>query len=160
MPTTDDAIAVWQHHTGESSYPEDLVEDRGEYWYLPNPTPVLGSAGTIVSKADSRVTALGSGCPPPDAFWAYERGLLNHRCDLIITSVSDIENTIDCLTKTPPSQRVSPRPMKRDGWHDRLSNLPTVVFEGTSLHHYIPELKEIFNNGYAELKVVPAKYAP
>lgn len=155
MPTTDDAIRVWREHTGESSYPPELVEDRGAYWYLPNPSTIIGSAGTIVAKDDSKITPLGSGCPPPDAFWAYEQGLLSDRCQLIITSIADLENTIDCLTKTPTSQRVSPRPMKRDGWRAHLSDLPAAVLGTGSLQLYVQELKEIFDNGYAQFKIVP-----
>lgn len=156
VPTETNAIRLRLQHTGETSYPENLVEDRGTYWYLPNPSPIIGSAGIIISKANSKITALGSGCPPPAAFWAYENGILDEPCDLVITAIMDLENTIDCLTKTPATQRITPRPMKRDGWRAQLNSLPTTIFKNTSLHNYVHELKEIFDNCYAEFKVIPS----
>lgn len=148
-----DAIISYRNHYSQHGigweYPEELAVDRGAYWYLPDPEPLIGCNGIIIRKEDGVVFVVGSGLRREMAFWAYERGILDGKHDLIITScLADLDATIDILTKTPPSQQGKRLPGPgREGWYKRLSSLPAVVFSDTTLCSYIYELMEAERSG-------------
>jgi hypothetical protein len=156
-----DAIAMYCDHYSQRGvgleYPEELVVDRGVYWYLPDPRPFIGRRGMIIRKEDGAISVIDSGLTRERAFWAYERGILEGRHDLIITScLPDLDATIDILTKTPPSQRGKKLPGPgRLGWYRRLSSLPAVVFANADLFPYIDELMEAEQKGIFSFETRP-----
>jgi hypothetical protein len=136
-------------HRLPPDYPKELAEDHGEYWYLPEPTPIAGCRGMIVRKQDGVGFPVGSGLSASAACWAYERGILEGRHDLIINEcTSDLDLVIDILTKCPPTQRGMKIPNRqRERWYNLLATLPAVVFSDTPLWDYIHELMEAEENG-------------
>lgn len=160
MDLNDALAACHRHYLGLGVTlidPEKSVLDRDTYWYLPDPEAWMGRRGVIISKEDCALFVVGS--PLPEAFWAYERGLFTGTQDLIITSCSpDLDATIDILTKTGPAHRGKKIPGPgREGWYQRLSKLPTVIFSNFNLQSYARELMEAEQTGVFTFEIRPSK---
>ena len=140
---------ICNSHGLPPDYPKELAEDHGEYWYLPEPTPNFGCRGMIVRKRDGVGFPVGSGLSASAACWAFERGILDGRHDLIITEcTSDLDEVVDILTKCPLTQRGMKIPNRgRERWYNLLAALPAVVFTDTPLWDYIHELMEAEEKG-------------
>jgi hypothetical protein len=158
-----DAIDLYRSHCAEVGLdcvdPHPNVIDRGTYWYFGDPTPVIGRLGVMIRKVDGALTIAGSGLgiDAEMMFWAYEQGLLTGNCDLVIKSFScDVDDVIDVLTKTPPSQRGVriPRP-GREKWRQALAATPVVIFADANLGNYVDELWEAQQEGIFSFEIRP-----
>lgn len=133
--------------------------DRKAYWFFADSEPALGRIGLIVRKQDGLITVLGSalGNDPEMIFWAYESGLLTSKCDLVITGIAaDVDDVIDVLTKTPPSQRGMKIPgRKREKWRTALASIPATIFIDTDLYPYAQELWDAQNHGTFSFEIRP-----
>lgn len=138
-------------------YPPGLAIDRGGYWFFPNPTPWVGLQGFILSKDGAHQICVGSGLNSEMAFWAYEKGILQGPCDLIITACpDDLDIVVDILTKTGPAQRGLKIPNRgREKFYHLLSHLPAVFFSQQDLSFYVSELMEAEQNGTFSFVIRP-----
>src|SRR5688572_8902123 len=85
---------VYRQHGYRQDYPEDLAVVRGAYWYLSDPQPFIGTRGMIVRKLDGAKFVIGGALNQQAACWAFERGILDGKHDLIITScLPDLDAT-------------------------------------------------------------------
>lgn len=138
-------------------YPPQLVIDRGDYWFFHNPTPWVGSSGFILSKDGVHKIRIGSHLNAEAAFWAYEKGILQGPCDLIITACpADLDIVVDILMKTSPAQRGMKIPNRgREKWYQLLSSLPAVFFSQEKLFFYVHELMEVEAKGTFSFEIKP-----
>lgn len=157
------AISLYQSHCEKIGMPcrepQHNVVDRGAYWFFADPEPIIGRSGLIIRKKDSLHTVVGSGLGInwEMVFWAYERGLLTGRCDLVITGFAgNADDVIDVLTKTPLSQRGMSMPGRgREKWRMTLATLPAVIFADEDLYTYVHELWDAENNGTFFFEIRP-----
>lgn len=152
-----EAIRIYCEHTDSSMYPASEIVDRGTYWYFPCIPGNVGISGYIISKTGGTPVLIGSSTPPPSCFWAYEKGILSGPCDLIVTKVHEMDNTIDCLSRNssaidrikrraPPSQHFSE-------WREILGVLPATVFKSADLYFDVHDLMKLEQRCYAEFQI-------
>ena len=155
------ATSLYRAHCEEIGLPskEPHGIDRESYWFFADQTPVIGRSGLIIRKQDGLLTVVGSalGHRREMIFWAYESGLLTGKCDLVITRITgDVNDVIDVLTKTPPSQRGMRLPGNgREKWRAALASLPAVAFAGANLYNYVHELWEARSHGTFSFEIRP-----
>lgn len=153
-----EGIAIRNQHMPPCDYPPKLAIDRGDYWFFPDPTPWVGFRGFILSKDGKHQIRVGSGLNAEMAFWAYEKGILQGPCDLVITACpDDLDIVVDILTKTAPSQRGMKIPNRgREKWYQTLSNLPAVIFAGENLVFHVEELMQAEQAGLFAFAIRPS----
>ncbi|HEX7862150.1 MAG TPA: hypothetical protein VF773_17580 [Verrucomicrobiae bacterium] len=149
------AVSIFRKEFGQAAgEPEKQCIDRGSYFFFAWPEPLFGSIGVIIDKKNGAVVNLGSGCSREEAFWGYEHGCYDEGVDLVITSYKgDVDDLIDVLTKTPPSQLGQMHGPGRKGWYARMAQMPAVVFRNTKLWSYIPGLREATDKGLLTFEV-------
>lgn len=93
------------------------------------------------------------------AFWAYERGILDGKVDLIVIAcLPDLDATVDLLAKSGhPSQQGMRIPGRREKWYALLSKLPAVVFENANLYFHTHELMKAERKGIFSFEIRPCQ---
>ncbi len=114
------------------------VLELREGWFFPYrcSARLAGSHGVIINKVTGKPFELGSAYPVERDLEAYDMGYQFHSCDLVITSVSNIDRTLGILQKLGVSTvdlryehgevwRIA-RPLTLDELAIRLATLPQV----------------------------------
>src|SRR5262245_989492 len=100
------------------------VIDRGDYWFFR--VGFIGSAGVIIDKSSGHLFVMGSALSEDDMFWGHENGFSGGPTTLRITSVSDLNNTVEFLfyaVHGGPGSTRDPHP--RRAWlKEQLRTLP------------------------------------
>lgn len=159
-PVTDDNRAAYQNavallDVGPDSPPLDETRafEASTWWYVPHVW--IGCCGHIVDKATGRVTLLGSVHSLEMCFWAYERGLLDTPCTLVVTRVNDVEATKTLLRQMDnrsPFNRTPVLGRGADGYNSWLNpdevaaNIPATL-QAESLWFALPALKKAEETG-------------
>jgi hypothetical protein len=124
--TRDDASTVAERYADENDLtrvPADAGRERPTSWFFP--VSYIGSRGIVIDKSTARVTALGSAFDLDDWLWAYDAGLLNEHTVLRVTSVRDLDRTIEFILYNVNCGPAGRDPNPRRAWiRHHLSALP------------------------------------
>jgi hypothetical protein len=145
---------------------DSRVQELAEGWFFPFRAvaePVFGSQGVVINKATGAVFHLGSAFPAERDLELYDKGYQFARYDLVITTVSDLERTLDVLEELrlsvvePTFEHGTvwriPRPLTRKELRDRIDNLPC-VFGDTRLYAVAEKLEKARQQGIMEFELL------
>ncbi|HEX3356726.1 MAG TPA: YrhB domain-containing protein [Tepidisphaeraceae bacterium] len=118
---------------------------------------LLGSGGFIVEKENARIFKFGSAFSLEENFSAYEYGLKYDRYDLTITSIRDLERTLDFLLRLKlhfvipefahGRQWRVPQPYRLNQLREKLAALPTTFQDCRGFHFCYEVFLEIDKAG-------------
>jgi hypothetical protein len=146
---------------------DDRIVELRSGWFFPyraTGAPMAGSQGAIVNKANGRVFRLGSAFPVERDLVLYDKGYQSERYDLVITSIADLERTMDALEDLGVSivepkyehgtvWRI-PRPLTRVELRARLARLPCVL-DDLALYFKVERLEQARDERTFEFEVLP-----
>jgi hypothetical protein len=148
---------------------DDRVLELQLGWFFPyrsatSGPPAAGSHGVIVNKTTGKVFRLGSAFPVERDLALYDKGYQSERYDLVITSIADLERTLDVLEDLAVSivepkyehgtvWRI-PRPLTRVELRARLARLPCVLCD-LGLYFKVERLELARHEGSFEFEVLP-----
>jgi hypothetical protein len=136
-------------------------------WFFPyrstGGSPVLGTNGLVVNKSTGSIFYLGSAFPVERDLVLYDKGYQFAHYDLVITTIADMERTLDTLEKLELSTvepmyehgvvwRI-PRLLTRAEIRACLERLPH-VFGGVHLYFRADVLEEARGNGWFEVALL------
>jgi hypothetical protein len=146
---------------------DDCVVELRSGWFFPYRSirgPVLGSRGVIINKTTGNVFRLGSAFSLERDLVLYEKGYQSERYDLVITSIADLERTLDALEELRVSI-VEPRyehgtvwriarPLTRVELCVRLARLPCVL-DDLALYFRAERLEQARDEGSFGFELLP-----
>ena len=147
MTTIEEAVAKARRYAEErgaiwSEEPPAVIVVRGDYWFLR--VGFIGSSGVIIDKESGRLFIMGSALSEDDMFWGHENGFSGERTALRITSVRDLNRTVEFLfyaVKDGPGSTRDPHP--RRAWlKEQLATLPR-TFRNQPLWLGIPAFRAV-----------------